>query len=193
LHQACCRGLTAAASSRARSTYDVPWAEKNPRAVFRGRKNEHVRDFGNGTMAASRSMMVNLSTTHADVLDARFTDGKAGAPELPIREHSRYKYALALDGVTGSSRLSRLLWCNSLVLKEASPWHEYFYRGLTPGVHLQTIFDAAPDDVLRVVARAQANESGAQARTRMAGRSLLPWRSCLKPSRARRHQWWCMG
>ena len=144
----------------------MPWAAKESRAFFRGRRNEHAHVFPNGTSASSRSALVALSAVHNDTLDARFVEGNNSAPEVPIRDHARRKYLLALDGVTGSFRFSRLLSCNSLVLKEASPWHEYFYRGLTPGIHYQSVFEAAPDDVLGVVARAQANESGSQAMAR---------------------------
>jgi hypothetical protein len=158
----------------------VPWTAKEARAFFRGRRNEHARAFVvvdalNGTnssvRAASRSTMVALSGAHAEALDAAFVEGEGAAEEVPIREHARRKYLLALDGVTGSFRLSRLLWCNSLLLKEASPWQEYFYRGLTPGVHYQTVFDTAPDDVLRVLDRARADDAGAQ-RVALAGQAF---------------------
>jgi hypothetical protein len=119
------------------STYDVPWEAKEPRAFFRGRRNEHRHAFSNSSMNASRSTLVALSAAHNDTLDARFVEGENAAPEVPIRDHARRKYLLALDGVTGSFRFSRLLWCNSLVLKESSHWQEYFNRGLTSGVHFQ--------------------------------------------------------
>ena len=156
----------------------MPWEAKSPRAFFRGRRNEHLRAFSNGTSASSRSTLVNLSVTHSDALDARFVDGVNAAPEVPIRDHARYRYLLALDGITGSFRFSRLLMCNSLVLKEASPWHEYFYRGLQPGVHYHSVFETAPDDVLGVVARAEADPSGSQTIARagqaFAARYLCP-------------------
>lgn len=150
-----------------RSTYDVPWADKEPRAFFRGRCNEHDHVFPNGSIAKSRSTMLALSRAHNDTMDAYLVDRVPDPrPEVPIREHARHKYLLALDGITGSSRLSRLLWCNSLILKEASPWQEYFYRGLVAGTHYRTVFEAAPDDVLGVVAAARAtpdDERAAQA------------------------------
>ena len=136
---------------------------KEPRAFFRGRPNEHAHHFPNGSSVKSRSMMVMLTATHNDTLDARFLGGADSVQEVPIRDHAHFKYLLALDGKTGSSRLSRLLSCNSLVLKEASPWQEYFYRALKPGTHYQSIFESAPDDVLDTVARAKANESGSEA------------------------------
>ncbi len=44
------------------------------------------------------------------------------APYVPIKAHARYKYVLHLDGVTASSREGMLIWMNSLLLKQRSPW-----------------------------------------------------------------------
>jgi hypothetical protein len=183
-----------------RSTYDVPWADKEARAFFRGRRNEHERVFalvGNGTAAAhaaSRSTLVALSATHAADVDARFVEGADAAAEVPIREHARRKYLLALDGITGSFRLARLLWCNSLVLKETSPWQEYFYRGLTPGVHYEHVFNTAPDDVLAVLARARRDDAAAQ-RVALAGQAFAARYLCPRARVAycRRRLWRTWG
>ena len=49
-------------------------------------------------------------------------------------QHALYKYLLNLDGYTASYRLAKLMHSNSVVLKEASPHIEYFYRSLKPHV-----------------------------------------------------------
>jgi hypothetical protein len=43
-------------------------------------------------------------------------------------EHAKWKYLLSADGVTASCRFGKLLGTNSVVLKETSPWIEYYYR-----------------------------------------------------------------
>ncbi len=45
-----------------------------------------------------------------------------------IREHARYRYLLHLDGASSSSRLGLLMSTDSLVLKQRSPYVEYFTR-----------------------------------------------------------------
>ena len=50
-----------------------------------------------------------------------------------MKKHSRWRFLLNTDGHTASSRLGHLLGLNSVVLKEKSPWIEYFYRALDPG------------------------------------------------------------
>ncbi len=46
---------------------------------------------------------------------------------------SRWRFQLNTDGHTASSRLGHLLGINSVVLKERSPWIEYYYRALVEG------------------------------------------------------------
>ena len=53
-------------------------------------------------------------------------DAALRGEEVPIREHARHKYLLALDGKTGSFRYSRLLYSNSVALKEDSPFEEFW-------------------------------------------------------------------
>ena len=46
---------------------------------------------------------------------------------------SLWRFQLNTDGHTASSRLGHLLGINSVVLKERSPWIEYYYRALKEG------------------------------------------------------------
>ena len=46
---------------------------------------------------------------------------------------SKYRFHLHTDGHTASCRLGHLLGINSVVLKERSPWIEYYYRALKEG------------------------------------------------------------
>ena len=44
-----------------------------------------------------------------------------------------WRFQLNTDGHTASSRLGHLLGINSVVLKEKSPWIEYYYPALKEG------------------------------------------------------------
>ncbi|GFH29433.1 CAP10 domain-containing protein, partial [Haematococcus lacustris] len=50
----------------------------------------------------------------------------------------RYKYLISADGFTASCRFGKLLGVNSVIVKEDSPWVEYYYRALSPGQHYLT-------------------------------------------------------
>ncbi len=49
---------------------------------------------------------------------------------MPLHGLPRYKYLLALDGVSASNRFAKLLGMNSVVLKEDSPYLGWFYRSV---------------------------------------------------------------
>lgn len=64
-------------------------------------------------------------------MDPVLRDGQGPLPVLPrvdIANASNYKWLLNLDGHVAAYRLSQLLATNSLVLKQHSPWLEYYYR-----------------------------------------------------------------
>ena len=46
---------------------------------------------------------------------------------------SKWRFQISTDGHTASSRLGHLLGINSVVLKERSPWIEYYYPALKKG------------------------------------------------------------
>ncbi len=49
-------------------------------------------------------------------------------PEVPIKEHPRFRWLISLDGITASFRIGQLFHMNSVVLKMRSKWVEYYYR-----------------------------------------------------------------
>jgi len=141
-----------------------PWDKREERAFFRGHdwdsSNSEI-DATPGYTAASESCIsyedrtaafgyrrwyADLSTT---VLAATLDVGVTGAPEfaiernpnlkfvapVPIPEHAKFKYLLHLDGTTCSNRLLKLLMLGSVVLKQESPYKEYFYSALRPYEH----------------------------------------------------------
>lgn len=126
------------------SLYSYPWENKSDVPFFRGRgasgANDHdhviVRRGGDVVAYRPRQFLANYSAQHPEQLDVGLIDGAAttesGSPPrlvaagpAPIRDHAKHKFVLALDGVTGSFRLTRLLHCDSVVLKQKSNWMEY--------------------------------------------------------------------
>ena len=87
-------------------------------------------------------------------------------PPVSLSDHTRWKFLINTDGVAASARLGKLLAMNSVMLDYESPFIEYYYRSLKPGVHflsinennvLKTIKDASKDDeaLKKIVANAQ--------------------------------------
>ena len=58
-----------------------------------------------------------------------------GSPES-VTHHLKYKYQLLIDG--NSSAFSRAYWqlfSNAVILKQSSPYFQWYYRALQPYVH----------------------------------------------------------
>lgn len=47
----------------------------------------------------------------------------------------QYKYQISIDGTVAAYRLPYLLGGSSVVLKQDSPYYEFFYHELKPNVH----------------------------------------------------------
>lgn len=125
-----------------------PWSEKTPIAFWRG-----VTTGGRFATAAfreaPRARLVLTSLEAPDLVDARFTALKQGAennpelgdpryraPSVSPAESLRFRYLVDVDG--NSSSWSRLVWLlrsNSAVLKQASPFLQWYYPWLLPGHH----------------------------------------------------------
>lgn len=67
------------------------------------------------------------SATHR-ILISLLAPHSPQVPAASLRDHARYRYLLNLDGSSASFRLAQLLVVNSLVLKQTSPYIEYYYR-----------------------------------------------------------------
>lgn len=139
-----------------------PWEERGARAFFRGHdwdssnqfiellshrdREECVGEFDQTGSFGYRSWYEKLSSdaAHAEFLDVGLTGaprykaerdgGRNYAQPVSLPDHARHKYLLHLDGSTFSSRLIKLFTLGSVVLKQDSPYEEYFYRRLEPFV-----------------------------------------------------------
>ncbi|KAL6754434.1 hypothetical protein V8C86DRAFT_2437713 [Haematococcus lacustris] len=69
---------------------------------------------------------------------------------IHLAEWTLWKYLVHTDSITASSTLATLLGSSSLVLKQRSPYIEYYYRSLQPG-RLFHEFAADTSDILKVI------------------------------------------
>jgi hypothetical protein len=72
----------------------------------------------------------------AESVSATLVKMNLTAEELPMSEILKYKYAVVPDGnAAPSSRLALHLGLSSVILKQDSPTHEWYYKDLQPYVH----------------------------------------------------------
>nr|CAI5828027.1 unnamed protein product [Callosobruchus analis] len=111
------------------------WADKIPKAFFRGSRTSSERD-----------PLVLLSREQPDLVDAQYTKNQAWksdadtlhappAKEVSFEEHCKYKYLFNFRGVAASFRLKHILLCKSLVFHVGNEWIEFFYPALKPWIH----------------------------------------------------------
>jgi len=153
------------------------WEDKTSKLFFRGNKYcPHLRQ-----VVCPRLFLTNLSIHNQDRLD--ILCGGLGQPYLDeLREHgwpprrydampmwNKYKYLASLDGLAGSSRILPLLHSGSVVVRQQlSPYLEWFYKSLQPGVHYEEIFKVGPngevliEDALELVDKLHADDAYAQ-------------------------------
>lgn len=111
--------------------------------------------------------VVRIDGRDKHTLKRRFS--KAGF--VPIEEHAKWKYLISADGCVAQTRLAKVLLANSVVLKEDSPWIEYYYRSLKPWVHYAPFRHraganagepgAADEGVRQAVARLKGDDAAA--------------------------------
>ncbi|KAL4424736.1 hypothetical protein ABPG77_000079 [Micractinium sp. CCAP 211/92] len=151
-----------------------PWQGKSDLAFFRGSPwcSNHSL---NGTVLldnsnCSRESLTLLSDAHPGLLNVSLIRpyGRVTTPEgepASHHEHAAFKYLLQLDGITASRRFGTLLSINSLVLKQESPWSEWYYPALQPCVHYLPFWQRSEEDVLDLLSTLRshpANELVAQ-------------------------------
>jgi len=77
---------------------------------------------------------------------------------VPLSENARFKFLLHLEGITASSRLSKLMRINSVVLKQEGRWIEWYYRSLVEGEHYLAFWKDNANDIFDVLARHGDND-----------------------------------
>jgi hypothetical protein len=137
---------------------EIPWENKEPKAFWRGSPTGpapsltqiYKKDFS----TAPRFQLVYLSQHHPEKIDATFTSLQGlfsvnqsqiektfpMTPPINPKDHLIYKYLPDIDG--HSCCYSRTFWIlasNSLLLKQETPYRQWYYKGLKPFVHFVPI------------------------------------------------------
>lgn len=124
------------------------WSERLPKAFWRGTTTGGVYTRLNWEHYP-RSKLVKYCSYSQDNCNASFSgfpqthrearevmNKTFGAWPSPVSEHSRYKYVVVNDGNGApSSRLALMMMSGSVVLKQESPFIEWFYDDLIPYTH----------------------------------------------------------
>lgn len=124
---------------------DIPWKQKQDRAVFRG-GNRPSMYFRNKTDAdlhchdVGRTRLHYLSTQQPEVLDVSIGGSCGGErtrlDRLEPHEHHRFKYILYAEGnCMWADRLRTHVFGPSLMIKQETPCGQFFEPLLKPNVH----------------------------------------------------------
>lgn len=124
---------------------DTPWAQKTPRAVFRGgirpsmffknksRADQHCNDVG-------RTRLKYLAEKQPDLFDVS-VGGSCGGVHTALsrmepKEHHKFKYILYAEGnCMWADRIRQQLYGPSAILKQETPCGQFFEPLLKPFAH----------------------------------------------------------
>lgn len=136
--------------------YTYPWEQKQQRGLFRGSLNCWHRPNATNLDYCSRYTVHQYGLSNNDILDVGIVnlpewEGKLAKLELAERvsmaDHARWKYLLSLDGVSGSSRLEKLMLVNSVTVRESSQYIDAYIRGMKNMTHFVEVDRNAVGDV----------------------------------------------
>jgi hypothetical protein len=145
---------------------EISWRKKIARGFWRGSTTG-----GNFTKSncydKPRSKLVIHSIQNPRFLDARFThycqfeqpsfirefqEKCPGAPRASIRQHQRYRYLIDVDGNACSwSRMYWILLSRSVLLKQESPWYQWYYKAIKPWEHYIPLKNDVEDVVDKII------------------------------------------
>ncbi|XP_042240058.1 protein O-glucosyltransferase 2-like isoform X2 [Homarus americanus] len=145
------------------SNNDIPWHEKKSQAFWRGRDSRRER-LDLITLAREHKHLINASLTNFFFFkDEEDTYGPK-EKHVSFFKFFDFKYQINIDGTVAAYRLPYLLGGSGVVLKQDSPYYEFFYHDLEPYVHyipfkrdLSDLIEkiewaASNDDKVRVIA-----------------------------------------
>lgn len=138
-----------------------PWKAKKDKALMRAALQNGMHH------NCTRLWLLRLAKQPrwAPLLDVGITNNLKKSVQVPVvpavamAEHARWRWLISADGYTASCRFGKMLLTNSLVLKESSPWIEYYYRSVMPGQHYLSF---TKDDVMDVLQAARSQPEQAQ-------------------------------
>jgi len=120
-----------------------PWESKSNVIFYRGSDNGMI-DF-NIWAAHPRAKLVALSTQYPDLINAKFTNlyspwhmqfaldhGYMGS-YVSMKDHAKYKYLISVDASCAATpRFPLLLHSNSVVFKDLTESHLWFFKSVNP-------------------------------------------------------------
>ncbi|CAI5932660.1 unnamed protein product [Closterium sp. NIES-65] len=127
---------------------NVPWEQKQGRAVFRGGMTNYHIAMPMHWRASPRFRVHRMADARPDLLDARVmsgvdvrwresleADGVRLGGRLKPEELQGFKYELDVDGGTGSGRTCGILASNQVLIRQASEYYQFFDPLLCPMKH----------------------------------------------------------
>ena len=111
-----------------------PWATKEPKVFWRGR-DANAERIKLAEMAKTRPDLLDVGLTHYFFFRNGEEQRFGRAKYVNFVEFWKYKYMLNIDGTVAAYRLMTVLAGNSVVLKQDSPYVEWFYHHLKPYEH----------------------------------------------------------
>ena len=151
------------------------WTLKVPYGVWRGATTGVDPLTKDNWREQARPKLVMLCKNLSDICDARISEYVQAAPDviqemrndlgmeakMSLDQQDYYKYALVLDGNSApSSRMKAHLERSSLIVKQSSPFIEFFYASLQPYVHYVPI-SRSLEDLASVISWARTHDDHA--------------------------------
>ncbi|GBP87002.1 KDEL motif-containing protein 1 [Eumeta japonica] len=154
----------------------LPWAEREPRAFWRGRDSN-----------PERLKLVDIARAHPELFNVSLTnfffyrdkEEKYGPkqPHVSFFKFFDYKYQINVDGTVAAYRLPYLLAGGGLVFKQKSQYYEHFYPLLEAWKHYIPV-ERDLSDLVKQIEWARTHNKEAQAISinsrRFANEYLLP-------------------
>uniref|UniRef100_A0A7S3QMI7 Glycosyl transferase CAP10 domain-containing protein n=1 Tax=Dunaliella tertiolecta TaxID=3047 RepID=A0A7S3QMI7_DUNTE len=156
------------------------WEQRAPKMFFRGTMYCPYLKFPH-PIECPRMYLSNLSIHHQDKLDIMVMPptssiqeefkihGWRGAHLPGMQGWTKFKYIITIDGLAGSNRDLALLHMGSVLIKQyRSPYLEWYYNSIKPGVHYEEVFKPRPDgsvnadDALDLVDRLRSDDAYAR-------------------------------
>ncbi|KAK8746945.1 hypothetical protein OTU49_016907, partial [Cherax quadricarinatus] len=143
------------------SNNDIPWEQKKSQAFWRGRDSRQER-LDLITLARKHEHLINASLTNFFFFKDQEVEYGPKEKHISFFKFFDYKYQINIDGTVAAYRLPYLLGGSSVVLKQDSPYYEFFYNDLEPYVHFIP-FKRDLSNLIEKIEWARTNDKKAQA------------------------------
>lgn len=131
------------------ATYNTPWSNKIPKVFWRGSATgagKETNDLNDVPRLRFMNYANNLDfvdvgiTLYTEQLNPSFkkllSSTYSLSPTVTVAKAIKYKYLIDIDGNSCSySRMAWILYSNSLLMKHASIYKQWYYKSMQPYVH----------------------------------------------------------